>query len=272
MLSTELETRISQIIEKLTKFITKENPSTNTTNENIPKESLKYEYRIQKNAQRRMSQITNEVTDFIFEDENAPKSELDKEKSNESNKIILSNSIALNMKRPINIGEFQIELNKLLEILEFVLDENNKNELNNYLEKYANDITYETLEKKYHKILKLLKGYIKENYIVNNMIEKEKKNNIDINKPIKRGKRRSLFDNIPLINENQDKVLKDFPNFGNSFLSEMKEDIKKNNEKNSDEENSESNDDIEDKNVEKNNVYKPGRLRSSLCFENLFIC
>ena len=292
MLSTELETRISQIIEKLTKFITKENPSTNTTNENIPKESLKYEYRIQKNAQRRMSQITNEVTDFIFEDENAPKSELDKEKSNESNKIILSNSIALNMKRPINIGEFQIELNKLLEILEFVLDENNKNELNNYLEKYANDITYasdendtkiinddlkikkfgETLEKKYHKILKLLKGYIKENYIVNNMIEKEKKNNIDINKPIKRGKRRSLFDNIPLINENQDKVLKDFPNFGNSFLSEMKEDIKKNNEKNSDEENSESNDDIEDKNVEKNNMYKPGRLRSSLCFENLFIC
>ena len=292
MLSTELETRISQIIEKLTKFITKENPSKNTTNENIPKESLKYEYRIQKNAQRRMSQITNEVTDFIFEDENAPKSELDKEKSNESNKIIPPNSIALNMKRPINIGEFQIELNKLLEILEFVLDENNKNELNNYLEKYANDITYasdendtkiinddlkikkfgETLEKKYHKILKLLKGYIKENYIVNNMIEKEKKNNIDINKPIKRGKRRSLFDNIPLINENQDKVLKDFPNFGNSFLSEMKEDIKKNNEKNSDEENSESNDDIEDKNEGKNNVYKPGRLRSSLCFENLFIC
>lgn len=292
MLSTELETRISQIIEKLTKFITKENPSTNTINKNIPKESLKYEYRIQKNAQRRMSQITNEVTDFIFEDENAPKSELDKEKSNESNKIILSNSIALNMKRPINIGEFQIELNKLLEILEFVLDENNKNELNNYLEKYANDITYasdendtkiinddlkikkfgETLEKKYHKILKLLKGYIKENYIVNNMIEKEKKNNIDINKPIKRFKRRSLFDNIPLINENQDKVLKDFPNFGNSFLSEMKEDIKKNNEKNSDEENSESNDDIEDKNEGKNNVYKPGRLRSSLCFENLFIC
>ena len=66
--------------------------------------------------------------------------------------------------------------------------------------------------------------------------------------------------------------MKDFPNFGNSFLSEMKEDIKKNNEKNSDEENSESNDDIEDKNEEKNNVYKPGRLRSSLCFENLFIC
>lgn len=304
MLSTELETRISQIIEKLTKFITKENPSTNTTNENIPKESLKYEYRIQKNAQRRMSQITNEVTDFIFEDENAPKSELDKEKSNESNKIILSNSIALNMKRPINIGEFQIELNKLLEILEFVLDENNKNELNNYLEKYANDITYasdendtkiinddlkikkfgETLEKKYHKILKLLKGYIKENYIVNNMIEKEKKNNIDINKPIKRGKRRSLFDNIPLINEKENKVLKDFPNFGNTFLSEMKEDIKKNKRyscvnidktnivKNiSDEENSES--DNEDVNEDNNNkVYRPGKLRSSLCFDNLFIC
>jgi hypothetical protein len=252
-----------------------------------------------------MSQITNEVTDFIFEDENAPKSELDKEKSNESNKIIPSNSIALNMKRPINIGEFQIELNKLLEILEFVLDENNKNELNNYLEKYANDITYasdendtkiinddlkikkfgETLEKKYHKILKLLKGYIKENLIVNNMIEKEKKNNNDMTHMTKKGKRRSLFDNIPLINEKENKILKDFPNFGNSFLSEMKEDIKKNKryscvniakvdkEKNiSDEENSDSNDDIEDKNDENNNVYRPGKLRSSLCFENLFVC
>ena len=304
MLSTELETRISQIIEKLNKICIKDKLP---FNENIPKESLKYEYRIQKNAQRRMSQITNKVTDFFFLDEQGKKTEFNsnKEKPNESNKITPTISIALNMKRLINIGEFQIELNKLLDILEFSLDEKNKNELNNYLEKYVTDMIYmsddndlkkmnndikikkfgETLEKKYHKILKLLKGYIKENLIVNNMIEKEKKNNNDMTHMTKKGKRRSLFDNIPLINEKENKILKDFPNFGNSFLSEMKEDIKKNKryscvniakvdkEKNiSDEENSDSNDDIEDKNDENNNVYRPGKLRSSLCFENLFVC
>ena len=306
MLSTELETRISQIIEKLNKLSLKEK---RPTNKNNPKESLKYEYRIQKNAQRRMSQITNKVTDFFFEDEAGKKLELNQEKKiNECNKIIPTKSIALNMKRLIKVGEFQIELNKLLDILEFVLDEGNKNKENNYLEKYTNDIIYvsddsdlnkinkdikikkfgETLEKKYHKISQLLKGYIKENLIVNNLIDKEKKNNIDKEHIIKKGKRRSLFDNIPLINEKENKVLKDFPNFGNSFLSEMKEDIKKNKryscvnitkeekkniEKNfSDEENSESDNDIEDKNEENNCVYRPGKLRSSLCFENLFAC
>jgi hypothetical protein len=293
MLSPELETRISQIIEKLNKLSLKEN---NSNDKITPLESEKYEYRIQKNAQKRMSQITTKVTDFFFEDEDGKKINPEQKSENtESSKI--SPSIALNMKRLIKIGEFQIELEKLLEILEFSLNEESADKKNELMEKYINDITFvsdensmndeikmkkfgESLEKKYHKIAQLLKGYIKENLIVNNIMEKEKKNKI-----IKKGKRRSLFDNIPLINEKENKVLKDFPNFGNTFLSEMKEDIKKNKRyscvnidktnivKNiSDEENSES--DNEDVNEDNNNnkVYRPGKLRSSLCFDNLFIC
>ena len=293
MLSPELEARISQIIEKLNKLSLKEN---NSKDKITPLESEKYEYRIQKNAQKRMSQITTKVTDFFFEDEDGKKINPEQKSENtESSKI--SPSIALNMKRLIKIGEFQIELEKLLEILEFSLNEENADKKNELMEKYINDITFvsdensmndeikmkkfeKSLEKKYHKIAQLLKGYIKENLIVNNIMEKEKKNKI-----IKKGKRRSLFDNIPLINEKENKVLKDFPNFGNTFLSEMKEDIKKNKRyscvnidktnivKNiSDEENSES--DNEDVNEDNNNnkVYRPGKLRSSLCFDNLFIC
>ena len=293
MLSPELEARISQIIEKLNKLSLKEN---NSNDKITPLESEKYEYRIQKNAQKRMSQITTKVTDFFFEDEDGKKINPEQKSENtESSKI--SPSIALNMKRLIKIGEFQIELEKLLEILEFSLNEESADKKNELMEKYINDITFvsdensmndeikmkkfgESLEKKYRKIAQLLKGYIKENLIVNNIMEKEKKNKI-----IKKGKRRSLFDNIPLINEKENKVLKDFPNFGNTFLSEMKEDIKKNKRyscvnidktnivKNiSDEENSES--DNEDVNEDNNNnkVYRPGKLRSSLCFDNLFIC
>ena len=302
MLSSKLESRISQIIEKLKKLALKEK---RPTNKNIPIESLKYEYHIQKNAQRRMSQVSNKVTDFFFQEEGGKKMESNKKDDKDNEYCSISPSIALNMKRLIKIGEFQIELEKLLEILEFSLEEGNKSKENKYLEKYVDDIIIvseedskimdkntkikkfrETLEKKYHKILQLLKGYIKENLIVNNMMEKEKENNIDMCKTIKRGKRRSLFDNIPLINEMENKVLKDFPNFGNTFLSEMKEDIKKN-KRNScvnieqegkknivenicEDENSESDDD--DKNEEKNLVYQPGKLRSSLCFENLFVC
>ena len=128
MLSPELETRISQIIEKLNKLSLKEN---NSNDKITPLESEKYEYRIQKNAQKRMSQITTKVTDFFFEDEDGKKINPEQKSENtESSKI--SPSIALNMKRLIKIGEFQIELEKLLEILEFSLNEESadkKNEL-----------------------------------------------------------------------------------------------------------------------------------------------
>ena len=95
------------------------------------------------------------------------------------------------MKKKITIGEFQIELEKLLELLEDSLNkEENKDE--NYLNKYVKDISLitdddnpnsmddatkikkfsKTLVKKYNKISHLLKRYIRENGIVSDLLLK----------------------------------------------------------------------------------------------------
>ena len=218
-------------------------------------------------------------------------------------------SMALNMKRLITVGEFQIELQILLEILEFSLNDENK-ENKNYLEKYVNDISLvsddnsdsiddsakikkfgDSLEKKYHKISLLLKRYLKENNILNGIIEKEKKNNGEKKKHTEsKRRRRSLFDRVPLFFGSNDKNIQQMPNFGNTLLSEMKEDIEKKQkrysyanigkieeekvddvENGSGSENSVDEDDNEDENDE-NLIYRPGRLRSSLCVDDLFAC
>ncbi len=61
-------------------------------------------------------------------------------------------------------------------------------------------------KKKYHKISLLLKRYIKENFVVNELIRKEK-NNTGMKNIIKGNRRRSLFDNNPLLCENVNEVI-----------------------------------------------------------------
>ena len=162
MLSSDLESRMIQIIEKLDKLEIKEK---RPTAKNVPIETEKYEYLIQKNVKKRMSQVTSKVTNFLAQ-LNGDEKENDKLKET----ALVRPSMALNMKRLITVGEFQIELQKLLEILEFSLNDENK-ENKNYLEKYVNDISLvsddnsdsiddsakikkfgDTLKKKYHKI------------------------------------------------------------------------------------------------------------------------
>ena len=238
MLSSDLESRMIQIIEKLDKLEIKEK---RPTAKNVPIETEKYEYLIQKNVKKRMSQVTAKVTNFLAQ-LNGDEKENDKLKET----ALTKPSMALNMKRLITVGEFQIELQKLLEILEFSLNDENK-ENKNYLEKYVNDISLvsddnsdsiddsakikkfgDTLEKKYHKISLLLKRYLKENSILNGIIEKEKKNNGEKKKHTEsKRRRRSLFDRVPLFFGSNDKNIQQMPNFGNTLLSEMKEDIKK---------------------------------------------
>ena len=70
---------------------------------------------IQKNAQKRMSQVTEKITDFLNPDNSE---EENKKKENNDSSEENTPSIALNLKKMITIGEFQIELEKLLEILE----------------------------------------------------------------------------------------------------------------------------------------------------------
>ena len=276
MLSPELELRMSKIIEKLDKL------EKNPVIEDFPSECEKYEYLVQKNAQKRVSQNIEKISDFFNPEK---EDDSDEEENDES-------SLALNLKKLITIGEFQIELDKLLDILEDSL--NNVQKDKKYLDKYVNDISLvtdddtismdgtskiekfgESLVKKYHKILLLLKRYIRENNIVDDLILKEKKNGI---KKVEKGKRRrSLFENVPLMDEKGYKAIKGYPNLNNTFLKEMMEDIKKRKrascvnigneirkeEKISDSENEEE--EIEE-NGEKIPVYRPGKLRSSFMF------
>jgi len=281
MLSQELESRMTKIIEKLDKLvITEKNPVI----DEIPPECEKYEYIVQKNAQKRLSTNFENISDFFN-----PEKEDDEDEST---------SLALNMKKLITIGEFQIGLEKLLEILEKSL--NNTNVDKNYLDIYVNDISIvndtvtmddatkikkfgEALVKKYHKISLLLKRYIRENSIVNDLILKEKKKG-EIKKAINGKKRRSLFENIPLMGENGYKAIKGYPNLNNTFLKEIFEDIKKKKriscvnirkedkkEKeediNSSSESEEEEEEVEEKgNGEKAPSYRTGKLRSSFMF------
>ena len=281
MLSQELESRMTKIIEKLDKLvITEKNPVI----DEIPPECEKYEYIVQKNAQKRLSTNFENISDFF----NPEKEDDDDDEST---------SLALNMKKLITIGEFQIGLEKLLEILEKSL--NNTNVDKNYLDIYVNDISLvndtvtmddatkikkfgEALVKKYHKISLLLKRYIRENSIVNDLILKEKKKG-EIKRAINGRKRRSLFENIPLMGENGLKAIKGYPNLNNTFLKEIFEDIKKKKriscvnirkeDKKEKEEDinssseSEEEEEVEEKgNGEKAPSYRTGKLRSSFMF------
>jgi len=282
MLSQELESRMTKIIEKLDKLvITEKNPVI----DEIPSECEKYEYIVQKNAQKRLSTNFENISDFF-----------NPEKKDDEDE---STSLALNMKKLITIGEFQIRLEKLLEILEKSL--NNMNEDKKYMDKYVNDISLvndsvtmddatkikkfgEALVKKYHKISLLLKRYIRENSIVNDLILKEKKKG-EIKKAINGRKRRSLFENIPLMGENGYKAIKGYPNLNNTFLKEMIEDIKtkkriscvnlrkedkkeKEEDANSLSSSSESEEEEEEVEEKGNEIpsYRTGKLRSSFMF------
>ena len=135
--------------------------------------------------------------------------------------------------------------------------------------------------KKYHKIAHLLKRYIGENNIVNELLSKEKKKG-GKKKSIQGNKRRSLFDNALLISEKKYKPIKGFPNLGNTFMSEVLANMEKKKrsscvnignvgkkeeplscDKSSDEE--EEEEEIEE-NGEKIPAYRPGKLRSSFMF------
>jgi len=282
MLSQELESRMTKIIEKLDKLvITEKNPVI----DEIPSECEKYEYIVQKNAQKRLSTNFENISDFF-----------NPEKKDDEDE---STSLALNMKKLITIGEFQIRLEKLLEILEKSL--NNMNEDKKYMDKYVNDISLvndsvtmddatkikkfgEALVKKYHKISLLLKRYIRENSIVNDLILKEKKKG-EIKRAINGRKRRSLFENIPLMGENGYKAIKGYPNLNNTFLKEMIEDIKtkkriscvnlrkedkkeKEEDANSLSSSSESEEEEEEVEEKGNEIpsYRTGKLRSSFMF------
>jgi hypothetical protein len=125
MLTPELESRMSKIIEKLDKLQTSEKKE---SEDNFLSEQEKYEYLIQKNAQKRVSQNFEKISDFFNRENEEETEEDDADELSQENE----SSMALNMKKLITIGEFQISLDKLLELLEESLNIKENNDVQRF--------------------------------------------------------------------------------------------------------------------------------------------
>ena len=133
MLTPELESRMSKIIEKLDNLQISDKKE---SEDDFLSEQEKYEYLIQKNAQKRVSQNFEKISDFFNRENEEETEEDDADELSQENE----SSMALNMKKLITIGEFQISLDKLLELLEESLNIKENND-EKYLDKYVNDIS-----------------------------------------------------------------------------------------------------------------------------------
>ena len=263
MMTSEIESKISRVIDKLEKAQINLNylPTTNETQEG--------NYRMQKRIAGVITQANVNVSSFDIQNESnqAPITESSNEISSsfsEQTSDILDQSlpkpslkrrqsIILDLNKIINIGEYKIELGKLINILDKKLPDNKEinpnnetsktytqctteeneskksfsspekkleketksNEKNsgtelpqeinkNNCDEIANDKKFEdNLSKKYHKIYHLLKAYINENKLVNELNRKSLKENNDIignlnlniNETMNKNyRRKSLFD------------------------------------------------------------------------------
>ena len=268
-MTSEIESQISRVINKLENAKKDLNffPTTNETQEG--------NYRMQKKIAGVVSQVNVNVSSFDAQDELNPNNKSINEITNsfsEQPSDLIEQSfpkptlrrragIILDLNKLINIGEYKIELGKLLNILDKKLPENKENNQNNDIsktytqctteenerrksfvspekkkeknsdsekkenslssqkesekepnyknnrndfEEFKKDTKFdENLAKKYHKISLLLKAYINENKLVNELNKKSQKENIinnynvnfnDTNNMNINCRRKSLFD------------------------------------------------------------------------------
>lgn len=262
-MTSEIESKISRVVDKLEKAQINFNylPTTNETQEG--------NYRMQKRIAGVITQANVNVSSFDIQNESnqAPITESSNEISSsfsEQTSDILDQSlpkpslkhrpsIILDLNKIINIGEYKIELGKLISILDKKLPDNKDNNSDNETSKtytqctteeneckknfsspekkleqetnfseknidkelpletnknnyddIANDKKFEiNLSKKYHKIYHLLKAYINENKLVNELNKKSLKENnqiignmnLNVNEKMNMNyRRKSLFD------------------------------------------------------------------------------
>ena len=270
-MTSEIESKIEKVIEKLEKAQIDRNylPTANETQEG--------NYRMHKRIAGVVTQANINVSRFDMQPESnqAPINESSNEKSNSFTEQISSDvldqslpklnlnrrqSIILDLHKIINVGEYRIELGKLIDILDKKLPDNKENNSNNENSKNYTECTteeneckkslsspkkkiepirkldgnsdelspkeknedniynyneidndkkfQENLPKKYHKIYLLLKAYINENRLVNELNEKGLKENSNLFGKINLGwgdpmnmnyRRRSLFNLTPYL-------------------------------------------------------------------------
>lgn len=245
MMSSEIESKISRIIKRLENVKNLNFPS--TTNE-----TQEGNYRMQKKIAGVVAQANVNVSSFEYQSESNPNpynesiNEISNSFSEQPSELIEQpfpkpnlkrrTAIILDLNRIINVGEYKIELGKLLNILDKKLPECNANNDiskaytqctteenerrksfvspekkkeksensekeedtfssqkdskkkiipkndNNNLDVLINDKKLdENLTKKYHKISLLLKAYLNENKLVNELNKKNQKENINNN-------------------------------------------------------------------------------------------
>ena len=298
MMNSDIETKISRVINKL------DNAKLNLNYPPIINETQEGNYRFQKRIAGVIAQANVNVSCFDEQNESiSPINESLNEISNsfsEHQSDILDQSlpkpnlnrrpsIILDLNKIINVGEYKIELGKLLNILDKNLPDDKENEANNDASKaytqctteenevrksfvspekkkekmgksdekslssekleekhskdnIKNDLDdlaknkkfQENLSKKYHKISLLLKAYMNENKIVNDLNEKYSKENNgtlgNINNAMNKNiimnyRRKSLFDMNSFPSETSNKSFcktNQLPNLISNFFDQKK--------------------------------------------------
>lgn len=254
-MTSEIESKISRVIDKLENAQTHLNfpPTTNETQEG--------NYRMQKKLAGVLTQVNANISSFIDQNESCQNpvdnsNDISNSFSEQPSELVDQSfhkpnmkrraSIILDLNKIINIGEYKIELGKLLNILDKKLPDNKENIINNDVSKaytqctteenerrksfispekkkeimsesfsnenskekshhhnYKDDLNDQikdkkfddNLTKKYHKIALLLKGYLNENKLVNELNKKCLKENNNLNDTMNMNyRRKSLFD------------------------------------------------------------------------------
>ena len=287
-MTSEIESKISRVIDKLENAQTHRNfpPTTNETQEG--------NYRMQKKLAGVLTQVNANISSFIDQNESCQNpvdnsNDISNSFSEQPSELVDQSfhkpnmkrraSIILDLNKIINIGEYKIELGKLLNILDKKLPDNKENIINNDVSKaytqctteenekrksfispekkkeimsesfsnenskekshhhnYKDDLNDQikdkkfddNLTKKYHKIALLLKGYLNENKLVNELNKKCLKENNNLNDTMNMNyRRKSLFDMTTYLIPTESSIQSfgkpnELPNFISNFFKQKR--------------------------------------------------
>ena len=287
-MTSEIESKISRVIDKLENAQTHLNfpPTTNETQEG--------NYRMQKKLAGVLTQVNANISSFIDQNESCQNpvdnsNDISNSFSEQPSELVDQSfhkpnmkrraSIILDLNKIINIGEYKIELGKLLNILDKKLPDNKENIINNDVSKaytqctteenekrksfispekkkeimsesfsnenskkkshhqnYKDDLNDQikdkkfddNLTKKYHKIALLLKGYLNENKLVNELNKKCLKENNNLNDTMNMNyRRKSLFDMTTYLIPTESSIQSfgkpnELPNFISNFFKQKR--------------------------------------------------
>lgn len=287
-MTSEIESKISRVIDKL------ENAQTHLDFPPTTNETQEGNYRMHKKLAGVLTQVNANISSFVDQNESCQNlaensNDISNSFSEQPSELVDQSfhkpnmkrraSIILDLNKIINIGEYKIELGKLLNILDKKLPDNKENIINNDVSKAYTQCTTEenerrksfispekkkekisesfsnenskekshhhnykeelndqikdkkfddNLTKKYHKIALLLKEYLNENKLVNELNNKCLKENNNLNDTMNMNyRRKSLFDMTTYLIPSESSIQSfakpnQLPNFISNFFKQKK--------------------------------------------------